>query len=288
MTPILLNNRMRRTCTRVGHVLLNDMKSGLLFISIAACALLAVSCAPDGSRKAARDESRVLMERLDVLTADATRAQEQNRVIERALASLREESAQKEKEALAERESLRKKTDEAIKALEDYKAKYRITLRSRAKGTRLAEIDGVDAGKFQNVEILELTPGEVRFHHQSGIATVSLGRLPAALRETLGYDPAESAAWLAAEHAKLLAAKGDGALIRESFALSTTLSKKKKIAAFDTGVRGRLKASLNELSLRGTALQNDRNCCPVHKRSQLAEMAQDAARIKQRLASLPP
>jgi len=249
--------------------------------------LTAGSCSPDTNRKAARDDTRILMERVEVLESDAKRAADEARAAERSLQTVREETKRKEKEATAERESLRKQTEEAVKALDDYKAKYRISYRSRAKGQRLARLDCGDGGVFENVEILSLTPGELRYHHANGIATVALGRPETGQREMLGYDPREAAVWLKERESKA-ESSGEGEAVRSSQSATASLSRTKKPASFATGQRGQLQASLSELYLRGRSLQADRNCCPVHKRYQLAEWAQQAARLKQRLATLPP
>ena len=253
-------------------------RHGALLISV----VILNNCSPANSRQA-RGETQILMERVEALEGDAKRATAEARAAERSLNAVREEVSRREKETTAERESLKKKTEEAVKALEDYKSKYRIGYRSRAKGQRIARLDCGEGGVFENVEILALTPGELRYHHASGIATVALGRLEAGQREMLGYDPDEAATWLKEKTAK----EKDEEEIRGSSPAATASVSRPKKPSFATGLRGRYQANLNELYLQGRALQADRNCCPVHKRYQLADWAQEAARLKQKLASLP-
>ena len=133
------------------------------------------------------------------------------------------------------------------------------------------------------MEILALTPGGLRYHHAYGIAPVALGRLEPGQRGMPGYHPGVAAIQLKEKNAK--AANGDeGPWSSAASAASVPQTKKPSSAV---GLRGRCQADLNDLYLRGRALQSDRNCCPVHQRYQLADWAQEAARLKQKLASLP-
>jgi len=221
------------------------------------------------------------MERVEVLQGDLIRAANEARAAERSLQNVRADAVRREKEATVERETQQKKLDDAIKALDDYKAKYRITSRSKAAGRKLARLDSGTGGVFEGVEILALTPGELRFHHSNGIATVALGQLNAELRDSLGYHPEEAAAWLKEQHEKLAAVEEeDAAPPKDSAARS-------KKPTFDTAAKRLYLANLNSLYSQARALQADRNACPVHKRYKLAEWAQAAARLKQKLASLP-
>ena len=245
--------------------------------------LTLASCDPDAARKAARAETKILMERVEVLELDVKRATNEARAAERSLQTLREEVTRREKEVRGEGESHKKKAEEAVRALDEYKSKYRVSYRSRAKGQRIARLDCGEGAVFEAVEILALTPGELRYHHANGIATVALGRLEAGQREMLGYDPEEAALWLKEKNDNLT---DEDLMAANSTAPAGSATKTKK-PSFATGLRGRYQASLNELYLRGRALQSDRNCCPVHKSYQLADWAREASRLKQKLASLP-
>ncbi len=252
---------------------------GALLISI----LCAGGCGPDATGSAAREENRILMERVDLLTEDAKRAADEARAAERSLQTVRAEAVRKEKEAQAERESLKKKTDEAVKALEDYKTKYRVTYRSKAAGRKMERLDSGTDGVFEEVQILTLTPGELRFHHRNGVATLALGQLNADLRETLAYDPEEAVAWMKEQQEKQ-AASGVEAAAERTLAAATGTKSKKSPAS---GPKGRYQTNLNFLYARARDLQADANACPVHKRYQLAVWAREAAGLKQKLAALP-
>lgn len=252
-------------------------RSALLFGTFATGA-----CSPDGGSRGGREESRVLMERVDVLQSDLERATSEARAAERSLRTVREDAVRREKEATTEREAYQKKLDDAVKALDEYKAKYRVTYRSKAAGRKMTQLDSGTGGIFEGVEILALTPGELRFHHNNGIATVALGQLKADLRESLGYDPQEAAAWLKEQRVKQVAAEEE-----EPAPLTASAKSRPKKAGFASGAKGLFLANLNNIYSQARALQADRNACPVHKRYQLSAWASEAARIKQKLAALP-
>ena len=87
-----------------------------------------------------------------------------------------------------------KAQDEAAKArrdLEAYMAKYRASLRAKAKGMALPQLETLDKAAFERVVIKELTPTEVAFSHSGGIGRIALAKLTPDLQKKLLYDAAE-------------------------------------------------------------------------------------------------
>ena len=256
-------------------------------VSVIGVSLMLAGCGPTAQQKAALNENQKLKERVKTLEEQTLREEEESRVARAGLRELREESTKKERESTAERETLKKQLDEVKKAYDAYRAKYRVT--ARASGQKLARLDCGDGKVFDNVEVTEVTPGELRFHHSFGMGRVPLGMLEPALRERLDYDAEEAAAWLAANRPAL--ASSEDAVGDTGHAADAAGKKKLKQAAAKRSAsaqtRQRYLADLNSIYASARALQADRNCCPVHRRYQLASWAEDAAKLKKRIALLP-
>lgn len=242
------------------------------------------ACGPDVASKAASLENQMLKDRVLALEQDSTRAVNEARAAERSLQGARDDFARKEQEAKAERESLKKKLDESTKAFEEYKTKFRLTSRSRASGQKLAKLVCGEGKEYQDVEVVSLTPGELKFRHAAGLGKVALGQLDPQLREQFGYNPEEAAAWLEAEEKKAEAA--EMAKIQTDNLASISKSKKGP-SRFAMQQKAGYQASLQTLYNSARALQADRNACPVHKRYQLASWSALAERLKKQIAALP-
>lgn len=251
--------------------------------------LVCGGCGPSASERAALNENRMLKERLSSLEEDARRDSESASAARASLQQLKEETEKKEKTAAGERDDAKKRFEEVKKAFDDYRAKYRVT--ARAPGVKIARLDLGQDKVYENVEIIEVTPGELRFHHSFGTAKVALGMLEPALRDRLDYDAEEAAVWMAAHAPKLpsleeketetdrllLATVGKGSSAQKAAAQQSRNASRRK----------RLQADLNGLYASARTLQADRNCCPVHKRYQLAEWSQEAEKLKKAIAAIP-
>ena len=261
---------------------MNRLRCGSLLV----LTLATSGCGPTEGHRAALAETKKLQERIQFLQEDVARVTSEAKGAQRSIDSAREEATRREQETKAEREALQKKLNEVLKAFEEYQGKYRLSAQHRAAGQRLATLDGGAGRVFKDVEVLSITPGELRFRHASGLDKVPLGQLEASLRERFAYDPEKAAAWLAGERQKEVDEETN-ALIAETKAAHATVSRMQRAKSGSNGTRLRYQQNLNAIYASANALQADRNCCPVHKRYQLAEWSAEAARIKQRMAALP-
>ena len=245
-------------------------------------------CGPSTQQKAAINENQKLKERVKALEDQALREESEGRLARASLRELRAESEKKEEAATTEKESLKKQLEEVRKAYDAYRAKYRVT--ARAAGQKLARLDCGDGKVFENVEITEVTPGELRFHHTFGMGRVPLGMLEPGLRDRLDYDPEEAASWLAKNRPVVAVAADEGDDNGPAPSGAAGKAKIKPAVAKrspNAGIRQRYVSDLNSLYASARSLQADRNCCPVHKRYQLASWGEEAARLKKIIASLP-
>lgn len=255
--------------------------------------LLFTSCEPGESERARLNELQTLRQDIRTMQDQSDREAADNRAIKASLRQAQEDAAKREQQATAERDAAQKKLEEVKKAFDDYRAKYRIT--ARAPGQKFAKMDCGEGNVYNNVEIIEVTPGEMRFHHDAGTAKVALGMIERPIRERLDYDPMEAEAWLASHSPKksLLDKDDDdiesitGKISRSSPGKTTASTSSTRNALATERIRKRYETDLSSLYRMARALQADQNCCPVHKKYQLASWSQEAAQLKKRLASLP-
>ena len=241
-------------------------------------------CGPTGPSDAARASTAIMQERIQVLEGDLTKAVNDNKLSQRTLDAAREERVRVEKQAKEEREALQKKLDGLTKVFEEYKNTYRTIARKRAPGQRMVKLDCGTDMIYNDVEILAITPGELRIRHAAGLAKVPLGRLEASLRERFAYNAAEAASWQAAELKKQEEAMESEVAATAAPKPGRTLThvqRENKLA------RQNYTNNLNMLIASARALQADRNACPVHKREQMTAWSAMAARIRQKIAALP-
>lgn len=248
--------------------------------------LLCGGCGPSAREKAAVLELQKFKDRVRAMGEESEKREEAAR---EALQAAREEAEKKEKDAATEREAVKKQLDEVKKAFDDYKTKYRVS--ARAPGQKFVKLDCGDGKIFANVEIVEVTPGEMRFSHAYGSGKVALGMLEAGLRDRMDYDPEEAAAWLASNTPKISAKDDEPEKTPQLSAKELALAKvKARKMANEAAAVARMKQSyvsdLNTIYASARALQANQNCCPVHKRYQLAAYEKEAARLKRKIASL--
>lgn len=83
------------------------------------------------------------------------------------------------------------------KEFEEYRQKFRTEARAKAPGKRLPSLV-VGGGKtFNKIEIRKVTPVDISFLHEGGIATVMLDDLHPDVRDQFGYHAEEAAQYLA-------------------------------------------------------------------------------------------
>jgi hypothetical protein len=124
------------------------------------------------------------------------------------------EVLQKNEELIKSNDSLKsqfeKAQDEAATArreLEAYMARYKTSMRAKAKGLVLPRMETSDKA-FEQVVVKELTPTELAFTHSGGVGRIDLAKLTPDLQKKLFYDAEEVKALAAAEAATAEAVKG--------------------------------------------------------------------------------
>jgi len=118
---------------------------------------------------------------------------------------LREDFEKRYREILKRNEELQKDTDAAKagvekaqdeagkcrRELQEYQAKYKISVRTKAKGMQIPQLETADKQVFQSAVVKEVTPQEVALSHSGGVARIPLAKLPLELQRKFLYDPEE-------------------------------------------------------------------------------------------------
>ena len=178
------------------------------------CAALALVLALTGCGVSEAEHREVLAEKAALSQAlkDAEKAQQE------AIEAMRVEAEAAAEATRQEIEGLRGQIDKAkqdadaelnaIKAeFEEYKKKYRVSIRTNAKGMKLGRI-ATSAGKVYEEVVLNTVDAErVSFLHETGSTSLMLTDLEPELRERLGYDAAEISAL---EDAREIAHRNEG------------------------------------------------------------------------------
>jgi chromosome segregation ATPase len=142
-----------------------------------------VGCQDNAQVRALSDQIRAMEASQGQARAELNRLQLQLRSLQSERDKVREE-----------KEKLQLQVDEAKKALEgiqkefeDYKKQYKLSIRKRAPGMELGQIE-VDGRQFEGVKIRELTESSLTFMHLSGTMSVPLAQLKPELQRQLGYE----------------------------------------------------------------------------------------------------
>jgi hypothetical protein len=137
-------------------------------------------------------------EALASLQASKARVEKEMKLLKADFEKRQAEVIHKNEDLMKSSDSLKsqfeKAQDEAAQArrdLEAYMAKYRASLRAKAKGMALPQLETLDKAAFERVVIKELTPTEVAFSHSGGIGRIPLAKLTPDLQKKLLYDAAE-------------------------------------------------------------------------------------------------
>ncbi len=266
--------------------------TSLILLSIA---LLLPACGPSAEQFAAEAKARRLSNEVTELKmhVDGARAEQRQQEESLGKAAAENRTLTEQLHALEKQlEAARKKSDEQARAYEEYKAKYKTSLRQKLIGSKLVRLTSTDGRVFSEVSIMQVTPGAMKFRHTGGIGTLPLGELDAAIRERAAYDPEEASAWLIAEQEKSLAfvkEKEDEPETSLDYAAATAADPSAGLKEKRARTASQLKAcrdQLSELIAMGHRLKADRDACPIYKRSQLDAWGQQASRLRAEISRL--
>jgi len=162
------------------------MNSRLSHVVIAALPLMLCHCDDGGANiklKGLRDEIDQLSHQNYETQQQVDRLNSQIKAARTEKAKLEEEKAKVE----AEREAANKKVDQLQRDFESYKAKYKLSMKTRAPGLNVADFTSADGKTYQHVVLREITDTHVNFTHDAGIMKLHYKMLPESLQDMLGY-----------------------------------------------------------------------------------------------------
>jgi hypothetical protein len=156
-------------------------------------ALVAMSSCNPGAEKAAAAQT----EEISSLERTKARLEHELKLLRADIERRESEIIQKNDELLKSNDELKaqleKAQDEAAKLkreFDDYVSKYKVSLRSKAKGLELPRLEAAQQ-VFEAVVVREVTPKDVSFSHAGGAARVPLAKLTPDLQRRFLYDPEE-------------------------------------------------------------------------------------------------
>jgi chromosome segregation ATPase len=140
------------------------------------------------------------------------RVQKAKAVLENEAKMLREDFEKKYNDILKQNDDLQKANDDlklqlekaqdeiekAKRELQEHMAKYKVSLRQKAKGQQFPKLETADKRTFEGVTISELTASKVSFQHSAGVSTIDLKDLSPEWQRNFLYDPEEEKALAAA------------------------------------------------------------------------------------------
>lgn len=119
-----------------------------------------------------------------------------------AVDDLNSEKRELETESQKLRESLESKSkefDELKKDFDTYKTRYRVSIRAKLVGSKIASITTKDGKTFSNCTVKDLTPVGLKISHTQGTGRVRFEDLPEETAEKFGYDAELAKKYLASE-----------------------------------------------------------------------------------------
>lgn len=153
--------------------------------AVLASCLLLTGCQDEAQIRALSDQIRSLESLQGQSKAELNRLQIQMRSLQIERDKIKEE-----------RDKLQSQIDEAQKALEairkdfeEYKQQYRLSIRQRAPGMELDQLE-IDGKTFENIRIRALTEDSLTFLHSAGTMSVNLSQLKPEMQERFGYQAA--------------------------------------------------------------------------------------------------
>ena len=167
----------------------------LAALALAASTALLPSCGPGAAEKQQLSDQAQQIADLET----------QKKKAETQFKALQEEAQAKYNDMLQQNDELQKSNDELRKALEkiqdqmettrrefeEYKAKYRVSVRGKAKGMQIPVLATGDGRTFESVVINSVSSADVQFMHATGTARVPLAALPAEWQQKFAFDPNE-------------------------------------------------------------------------------------------------
>ncbi len=262
----------------------------LAAIVVAAAAALLPSCGPSAAEKQQMSDQAQQLAQL----------QTQKSKLETQFKALQEEAQTKYNDVLQQNDDLQKSNDELRKTLEkvqdqiestrrefeEYKAKYRVSVRSKAKGLQIPVLATGDGKTFESVVINAVSPSEVQFMHATGTARVPLANLPAEWQQKFAFDPNEE------KEMKRREAEAEAAKTAVAAALTST-DKRKVRQGIDPIAINRLRERIEarEQALKKTYKEAEEVKKSPYGTSSLARLRLDvlqkrAARLKDEMIDL--
>lgn len=163
--------------------MISKQSSPLTIFFLIASLLCGLGCQDNAQVRALNDQIRAMEATQGQARAELNRLQLQLRSLQNERDKVREE-----------RDKLQQQIDEARKALEgiqkefqDYKQQYKLSIRKRAPGMELGQIE-IEGKRFEGVRIRELTESSLTFMHLAGTMSVPLAQLKPDLQRKLGYE----------------------------------------------------------------------------------------------------
>jgi|GEM_PF-2169576 len=155
---------------------------------LAACALPGCS---DHASVAKAQDLEVEIEQLTRLNSESEQAsvrlQAQIEAARQEKDTLKAEKAKLEED----RAAASKELDELKIQFENYKVRYKLSMRRRAPGMHVDDFS-IDGTTFSQVTLKELTDTYIHFSHNAGVAKLSVNLLPEPLQDLLGINISQS------------------------------------------------------------------------------------------------
>ena len=173
---------------------------------------------PQGEYDAALDSAKKLQMQVEDLESQLEKAQDEAAsAASSATPAEKVDTSELEKQIddqLQEIEAKQKELDQLKDEFRDYKSKYRLTVREKIIGTKVAVLKTAK-GEFKDVEVKEFSAVGLRISHSLGFGRVRFEDLDKELQDKLGYDKEEADAIIAQELADKAAAEAAVAALKK-------------------------------------------------------------------------
>ena len=167
------------------------MTSSVRFPVLAILAACALPGCTDHASVAKVQDLEVEIEQLTKLNSESEQATV--RLQAQIEAARQEKDAVKAEKAKLEqdRAAASKELDELKTEFENYKVRYKLSMRKRAPGLHVDDFS-IDGTTFSQVTLKELTDTYINFSHNAGVAKLSVKLLPEPLQDLLGINISQS------------------------------------------------------------------------------------------------
>ena len=181
-----------------------------------AVACLATSCMDDGVSldvyKQATDESKRLQLQVEELKGELEEAKQESPTPGEDTGELKKQFD----ELLQDNETKDAELEKLKKDFRDYKSKYRLTVREKILGKKVARLTTTKNETYEDVVVREITPVGLRISHKDGTGRIRFEHLDKKLQDQLGYDEEEAAEILQIEIERKLALAQRAAAARKA------------------------------------------------------------------------